>query len=430
MMHAARSQLESRWEAEKVEWEAQAIVRVDEQIAGMRQLFQQHLDTAQDNTTTILKQKDLEIENLVAELTKAKSELDISNLAHHDAVEEAAKHATEIKNLEERLEVVRGVNKDLYTAGVEKTKKIYQLEAAIKEAKSLSPVIQNVAKEPNEPDGESQALPRDPNATKESNLDEQTLNEMISKSRQNEYLVEALKREVASLTNDYDAELKKLKLEMGRGLEEVMEEKKKLIQQLKMVKDSEELMNGENQSLKRQQKEMARKISRAADDIASLFSQVKLLRPAKQQLLRENHTLQLDVESFKSKLLVEAELVEEKDSEITRLRGRICDRDFRLSNTVRTHNSEIKALKKAVREAESTIFTLRQWDAESGVTERDELIKKRDQTIKKRDMKIQQLEKAENRCMNHIRKLEKEIFKRNIDLIEKVSCWIFGKPLS
>lgn len=430
MMHAARSQLESRWEAEKLEWEAQAIVRVDEQIAGMKQLFQQHLDAAQYNTTTILKQKDLEIENLVAELTKAKSELDISNQARHDAVEEAANHATELKNLEERLEVVRGVNKDLYTAGVEKTKKIYQLEAAIEEAKSLSPVIQNVAEEPNEPDGESQALPRDPNATKESNLDEEALKEMISKSRQNEHLVEALKREMASLTNEYDAELKKLKLGMGRGLEEAMEEKRKLIQQLRMVKGSEKLMNGENQALKKQQNEMARKISRAADDIASLFTQVQLLRSAKQQLLRENHTLQLDVDSFKSKLLIDAELVEEKDSEIPKLRGRICDRDFRLSNTVWTHNSEIKALKKAVREAESTIFTLRQWDAESGVTERDELIKKRDQTIKKRDMKIQQLEKAENRCMNHIRKLEKEIFKRNTGLIEKVSCWIFGKPLS
>lgn len=220
MMNAARSQLESRWESEKLGWEEQAIVKVDEQIKEMRQLFQQHLDAAQDNTTTILKQKDLEIEKLVADLTKAKYELDISNQAHHDAVEEATKHATEIKKLEERLEVVRGVNKDLFNAGVEKDKKIYQLEAAIEEAQSLSPVIQNVAKEPNEPDGESQVLPRDPNATKESN-------------EQNEYLVEALKRKVASLTSDFDAELKKLKLEMATGFEEVMEEKEKLVQQPK-----------------------------------------------------------------------------------------------------------------------------------------------------------------------------------------------------
>ncbi len=216
---------------------------------------------------------------------------------------------------------------------------------------------------------------------------------------------------------------------MATGLEEVMEEKEKLVQQLKMVEDSEQLMNGENQSLKQKQKEMARKISKAADDIASLSSQVQLLRSAKQQLLQENDTLQLHLDSFKSKLLVEAELVDKKDSEITRLSGKIWDRDFRLSNTVRTHNSEIKALKKAVREAKSTIFTLRQSDAESGVTERDELIKKRDQTIKKRDMKIQQLEKDEKRCMGHIRKPETEIFKRNIGLVEKVSRWIFGKPL-
>ena len=131
MMDAVRSKLESRWESEKVEWEAQAIVKVDKQIEEMGQLFQQHLDIAQDNTTTILKQKDLKIERLVAELTKVKSESDVSNQARHDAVEEAAKHATEIKNLKERLEVVRGVNKDLYTAGIEKTKKIYQVEAAI-----------------------------------------------------------------------------------------------------------------------------------------------------------------------------------------------------------------------------------------------------------------------------------------------------------
>lgn len=483
MMDAARSHLESRWESEKLEWEAEAILKLDEQIEGMRQLFQQNLDTAleavqnanahaetqielcnriraelqakeqevnflqaclneantssteglandeQYNTTTILKWKDLEIENLVAESTKVKSELDISNQARHDAVEEAANHATEIQNLEERLEVVRGVNKDLYSAGVEKTKKIYQLEAAIEEAQSISPVIQNVAKEPNEPDGESQAEPRDSNAAKESSVDEQALKEMMSKSRQNEYLVEALNRKVASLASNYDAELKKLKLEMATGLEEAMEEKEKLVHQLKMTEDSEELMNGENQSLQRQQKEMARKMSKDAANIASLLSQVKLLRSAKQQLLKENQTLQSHVDSFKSKLLIETELVDDADSQITKLRGEICDQDFRLSNTIRTHNSEIKALRKAVREAESTISTLRQWDAESGVTERDEVIKKRDLTIKKRDIKIQQLEKAEKRCMDHIRKLEKKVFKRNVGLLEKVSRWVIGKPL-
>lgn len=191
----------------------------------MRKLFEQHLDAAQDNTTTSLKQKGLKIQKLIAELTNAKDELDISNQARHDAVEEAAKHATEIKKLEERLEVVRGVNKDLFNAGVEKDQKIRQLEAAIEEAQSLSPVIQNVAKALNESDGESQVLPRDPNATKESN-------------KQNEYLVEALKRNLASLTNGFDAELKKLKLEIATGFEEVMEEKEKLVQQLKMVGDS------------------------------------------------------------------------------------------------------------------------------------------------------------------------------------------------
>lgn len=484
MMDAARSELESRWKSEKLEWEEEAIVKVDEQIEAMRQWFQQQTDKAheaaqdanahaetqiercnriwtdlqtkqeevnflqarlneantslaeglamdeQDNATAILKQKDLEIEKLVAESTRAKSELDISNKARHDAVEEAANHVKEIKDLEERLGVVRGVNKDLYSAGAEMTKKIYQLETAIEEAQSLSQASQNLAKESNEPDGESQALPRDPNATNKSNVDEQALKGTMPTPSQNEDLVDALKRKVAKLTNDSDAELKKLKLEMAAGLKKAMEGKEKVVYKLKMVEDSEELMNGENQILKRRHKEMARKASKDATDIASLFSQVKVLRSAKQKLLEENGLLRLHVNSFKSKLLVETELVDDANSQITKLNGKICDQDFRLSNTVRAHNSEIKALKKAVREAESTIFTLRQWDAESGVTERDELIKKRDQTIKKRDLKIQQLEKAEKRCMDHIGKLEKEIFKRNIGLFEKVSRWIFGgEPL-
>lgn len=482
-MDAARSQLSSRWESEKLEWEAQAIVKCDEQIEAMRQWFQPKIDMAheaaqkanahaetqielcnriwadlqakqeevkflqarlndentssteglakyeQDNATAILKQKDLEIENLVAESTKAKSELDICNKARHGAVEEAANRAKEIENLEERLEVVRGVNKDLYSAGVEKTKEIYQLEAAIEEAQSLSQASENLAKEPHEPDGESQALPQDPNATNESNVDEQALKGTMSGSRENEYLVDALKRKVTRLTNDSDAELKKLKLQMAAGLEEVMEEKEKTVHKLKMVEDSEERMNRENQTLKRCHREMARKTSKDAADIASLFNQVKLLRLAKQQLLVKNDTLEIHVNHFKSQLLVETKLADDANDQITKLNGKICDQDFRLSNTIRAHNSEIKALKKAVREAESTIFTLRQWDAESGVTERDELIKKRDQTIKKRDVKIQQLEKAEKRCMDHIRKLEKEIFKRNIGPIEKVSRWIFGNPL-
>lgn len=252
----------------------------------------------------------------------------------------------------------------------------------------------------------------------------------MPKPSHNEDLVDAFKREVAQLTNESDAEIKKLKLEMAAGLKEAMEGKENVVHELKMVEDSEELMNEENQTLRRRQKEMARKASKDATDIASLFSQVKVLRSAKQQLLEENGLLRSHVNSFKSKLLVETNLVDDANAQITKLSGKICDQDFRLSNTVRTHNSEIKNLKKAVREAESTIFTLRQWDAESGVTERDELIKKRDQTIKKRDLKIQQLERAEKRCMDHIRKLEKEIFKRNIGLFEKVSRWIFGgKPL-
>lgn len=64
--------------------------------------------------------------------------MNVSNKARHDAVEETANHAKGTKDLGKRLEVVRGVSKDLYSAGVEMTKKIYQLETAIEEAQSLS----------------------------------------------------------------------------------------------------------------------------------------------------------------------------------------------------------------------------------------------------------------------------------------------------
>lgn len=78
-------------------------------------------------------------------------------------------------------------------------------------------------------------------------------------------------------------------------------------------------------------------------------------------------------------------------------------------------------MKETVRTAENTIFMLRQWDTESGVTERDEVIKEWNQIIKKRDQRIKQLEKDEKECLAHIEKLEREIFEQQNDgLIEMV----------
>lgn len=484
MIDAARSELECRWESEKMEWEAEAIRQFDEQIEAMKQWFQPQIKMAleeaqkakvdadnhielstriwadlqtkqvevnflqarlseintystdvlaidiQSNATALLNQKDLEIERLVAESTKAKSDVENSDKARQNAVKEVANHAEEIKNLEERLEVVRGVNRDLYTAGVEKTQKIHQLEKTLEGAQSLSQASQKLAKESKELDGESQAPTRDQNATNELNVDEQLLKETIAKSKRDEFLVDALKRKMARQANESEAELKKLKMEMTAGLKEALEEKEKVVRELKKIENAEELMNDENQILKRRNKEMKCKALKDASEIARLNTQIKRVNASKQYIINENLDLKFHTASFKRELLAESKLLEDANSQITELKNKNCLLDFQRAKTVRELNWEIKTLKKSVRTAESTIFTLRQWDAESGVTERDEIIKKRNHTIKTRDNRIEQLEKYEKKCLDHIEKLQREIFEQqNVGLIGKLSRWIFGTRL-
>lgn len=552
MMNEARSQLEYHFESEKREWEAKAIEIMDQQIEAVKQGFQPQVTMAleeaqnakahaetqielcnricadlqtkqaevdflqallnqantsstdgfakdkQDNATALLNQRDLEIQQLVAESTRAKSDLESSKKACHDTVKEVANHAEEIKNLEERLEVVRGVNRDLFSAGVEKDKKIYKLETALGGAKPISqasqgltkeqnesdgesqalrdPIAtkeskhaeeiknlegrlevvrgekqdlysagvekdkkicqletalegfqtrsqasQELAKEPNESDGESQAATRDPKTENESNVDKLFLQQTMAKSRRDEYLIRKLRCKLAKLA-DESAKLKILKMEMAAGLKETTEEKEKVVQKLMKL-------DAEHQILKRRNQDMAREALEDAADIVQLTNLAKLLYSAKQQLLHENRTLELRENSFKSRLLAKSNILDNANSNITRLTRDIITKERQLATTVRAQNLEIKALKKAARQGENTIFMLRQWDAESGVTERDELIKKRDYIIKKRDKRIEQLEKDERKCMDHIEKLEQEIFEhRNVGLIGRVSSWVFGTP--
>lgn len=484
MMEAARSQLEYRLKSEKKEWEAMAIEKVDEQIEAVKQVFQQQVTKAleeaqkaeahaktqtelssriwddlqtkqaevdflqaclnevntssaeglvkdiQSNATALLVQKDLEIQKLVSESTKAKYDMENSNKARHDAVEEVATHAAEIKNLEERLEMARGENRDLNSAGVEKDKKIDQLERALGGGQKLCQASQKLAKEPKASKGENQARTRDSNATNESNVDEHHLKETMATSRRNELLVSALRSKLTRQANESDAELKKLKMEMAAGLKEAMEEKEKVVRKLKLVEDSEELrkLNHEHKIFKRRNQDMARKALEDAADINHLNTQTKFLYSAHQRLLHENHTLEQRGNSFKSKFLLQSNLLDDANSQIIMLTRRISSGECELAKTVRAQNLEIKALKKTVRARENTIFTLRQWDAESGVTERDELIKERDRIIKTRDRTIQQLEKDVEECLDHIRKLEQKIFERqNVGFLVKLSSWVVGR---
>lgn len=154
IIDTARSELECRWESEKMEWEAEAIRKFDEQTEAMKQWFQPQVNMAlesaqiakadaethielstriwadlqtkqaevnflqarldeatasstdgstkdiQSNAIELLNQKDLKIERLVAESTKAKSDIKKSNKARQDAVEEVANHAEGIKKLD------------------------------------------------------------------------------------------------------------------------------------------------------------------------------------------------------------------------------------------------------------------------------------------------------------------------------------------
>lgn len=533
MMDAACAELEARMQLEKQDWEAQALQKLEEQIEGVRQFFepklnealaaarnaearankqtelsnqlwtnfqakqqevdllQFHLNAAttssiqglakeqQNNVVALLNQKDLEIRRLGDNLTKANSEVDYNIKARDGVVEEAENHVEEIQKLEERLEVVRGVNRDLYSdgvekdrkihqlekalegvqnlsessqesqdleerlevvravnrdlysAGVEKDQKIYQLEMAIERVRNLSEVNQELTKGLSQSDEESQTLTQSPNISRKASNNARLLNKTMAKSSRNERLVHKLRRKLANQEEESATILMALKTEMTASLKEALEEKKKIVCKLAIMQDSEHLvqLKKEHQIFEQRNKDMARKITEDAADIARLTTQNKLLHSTIQISLQESRRLELRGDSYKAKLAIESNILDDANSRIAKLTNAIYARDNKLAQTVEGQDAKIKVLEKTVREGEKTILMLRQWDAESGVTERDQLIKERDQLIKEQEQTIKQYKKDEKGFLERTETLERELLKhQNLSLIENISGWIFGTP--
>lgn len=535
MMNAVYAELETLRESEKIAWELEAIQKWEEGIEEVRQSYQAELDKAREeaqqakvhahsqaelgnqfwadlqakklqvdflqacldeNTSStkglaqdyqneaiaLLNQRDIEIKRLEGELTKAVSEIEDSHKARNGAVEEVANHAEEITNFEERLEVVRKVNRDLYSAGVEKDQKIHRLEKALEEArnppetseemtkgtnqnhaeeiknpdKSLEVVMgvnrglrsagvekdqkihqlekilegvrnlpeanQEVTKRTNESDGGSQGLTPEPNLTNASNVDTHLLDALIAKSRHNERLVRELGRKLANQEKESDIKLRELKTKMTASLKEVLKEKKEAVRKLTIKQNLEELvqLKNEHRIFQQRNKDMARMTLENAAEVARLIAQVSSLHSIKQQLLQEIRRLELRGDTYKAKLAIESNILDDANSKIAKLTSAIHTRDNKLAKTIRTQDAKIKTL-------ERTILTLRQWDAESGVTERDQLIKERDQ-------RIQQYKKDEKEFLEHIENLEQELLKHKNSQARKrrscwkISAWVFGTP--
>lgn len=524
MMDAACAELEARMQLEKQDWEAQALQKLEEQIEGVRQFFepklnealaaarnaetrankqtelsnqlwtnfqakqqevdllQFHLNAAttssiqglakeqQNNAVALLNQKDLEIKRLGDDLTKANSEVDYNIKARDGVVEEAENHVEEIQKLEERLEVVRGVNRDLYSdgvekdrkihqlekalegvqnlsessqesqnleerlevvravnrdlysAGVEKDQKIYQLEMAIERARNLSEVNQELTEGLSQSDEESQTLIQSPNISRKASNNARLLNKTMAKSSRNERLVHKLRRKLANQEKESATILMALKTEMTASLKEALEEEKKVFCKLAIMQDSEHLvqLRKEHQIFEQRNKDMARKITEDAADIARLTTQNKLLHSTIQISLQESRRLELRGDSYKAKLAIESNILDDANSRIAKLTNAIYARDNKLAKTVEGQDAKIKVLEKTVREGERTILMLRQWDAESGVTERDQLIKEQEQ-------KIKQYKKDEKGFLERTETLERELLKhQNLSLMENISGWIFG----
>lgn len=531
MMDAACAELETRMQLEKQDWEAQALQKLDEQVEGVRQFFepklnealaaarnaeahankqtelsnqlwtnfqakqqevdllQFHLNAAttssiqglakgqQNNAVALLNQKDLEINRLGDNLTKANSEVDYNIKARDGVVKEAENHVEEIQKLEERLEVVRGVNRDLYSDGVEKDRKIhqlekalegvqnlsessqesqnleerlevvravnrdlysagvendqkiYQLEMAIERARNPSEANQELTKGLSQSDEESQTLTQSPNISRKASNNARLLNKTMAKSSRNERLVHKLRRKLANQEKESATILMALKTEMTASLKEALEEKKKVVCKLAIMQDSEHLVQvkKEHQIFEQRNKDMARKITEDAADIARLTTQNKLLHSTIQILLQESRRLELRGDSYKAKLAIESNILDDANSRIAKLTNAIYARDNKLAKTVEAQDAKIKVYEKTVREGEKTILMLRQWDAESGVTERDQLIKERDQLIKEQEQTIKQYKKDEKGFLERTETLEREPLKhQNLSLIENISGWILG----
>ena len=78
----------------------------------------------EDAVITVLNQKNHEIDRLTAELTRSHSKVEDANKARNDTVKEVADKAEEVKKLKETLDEVRGHNRNLETAGIEKDQKL------------------------------------------------------------------------------------------------------------------------------------------------------------------------------------------------------------------------------------------------------------------------------------------------------------------
>lgn len=81
--------------------------------------------------------KGLKIQRLGDELTNAISEAENFCKVRNDALNKIENHAKEFKSLEEKLEVVKGVNRDLHSVGVEKDRKVHHLIKELEEVRSL-----------------------------------------------------------------------------------------------------------------------------------------------------------------------------------------------------------------------------------------------------------------------------------------------------
>lgn len=389
------------------------------------EFLQDRLDAANESLTKGLAQEHQnkanallhqEVKRLTAELTNAQPNIEDARKARNDAVEEIADKAEEIKKLKERLDVVTAFNRDLEAAGVKKDQKLEQQGNVPRGSHNPPEFSQKLNQVPKEADGESQAITQNPKSTNTSNLDDRLFEKTLAKSGENERLVRELRRKLAKQVRDSDSKLKELKTKMTSSLKEAMEEKDKMVQKLAMEQNSEELMKlkNEHRVFKQRNQDMARKAIEAAANIADLTAQANLLRSAKEHL-HESTRLKLLGNHDKAKLVIESNLLSEENSRVLGLSKATNANNEKLGKMVKARDAKIKALEKTIREEEETILMLRQWDAESGVLERDQ--------------RIERLESDEKEYLEHIEKLEQELLKyRNVSLIERVSGWVFGTP--
>lgn len=381
----------------------------------------------EDAVIAVVKQKDREIDRLTAELAQSRSKVEDANKARDDAVKQFADKADEVNKLEEKLGEVRGLNRDLIATGAGKDQKlqktIQQLEKLLETNRTAPQASQPVTKGPG-PNGESQAPTRKSKSTNASNEDARLLESTLAKCREQERLVRDLRRKLAKLARDSDSQLKDVNTKMSLRLKEAMEETEKVVQQLATSQDSVELtqLKKEHRIFQQRNQDMARKAMEDAAEIGHITTQTNLLHSDKQNILHENHRLRLRGDNYKAQLENQSGRLERAKSRIFESINAATAKDNKVAKMVKAGDAKIRALEKTVREGEETIATLRQWDAESGVTERDQRIGRLEQDVGR-------LKKDEKEALEHIKMLGCELLKyRNVGLVEKLSSWVFGTP--